>query len=71
MFALYISGVFALINAYGAVQYVQLFLSKKEFKAFFFVAIVTAAGMVFVSVVGLTYLGKDDCWEMNCFILKF
>ncbi|XP_014662879.1 PREDICTED: dolichyl-diphosphooligosaccharide--protein glycosyltransferase subunit STT3B-like [Priapulus caudatus] len=57
------AGVFALINAYGAVQYIQTFLSKKEFKTFFFVAIVSSAGLVFVSVVGLTYLGYIAPWS--------
>jgi len=51
-------GVFFLLFAYAAIVYIQSRLTKSEFRHFFFVAIVGAAGFVFLSVIGLTYAGR-------------
>ena len=50
-------GVFFLLFAYALIVYIQSRLTKAEFKHFFFLAIVSAAGVVFLSVIGLTYAG--------------
>lgn len=52
------SGVFALLNAYAALRYIQSVLSKSEFRYFFIISIIAAAGLVFITVVGLTWAGK-------------
>ena len=60
--------MFALLNAYALLKYVQSFLTKSEFKAFFFIAAAAAAGFIFLTVVGLTWAGKycllrpSDLW---------
>ena len=53
----FFAGVFALLNAYAAIKYIQSFLTKSEFRHFFFMAITISAGIVFLAVVGLTYAG--------------
>ena len=55
--------MFALLQAYAVLNYVQSFLSKSEFKYFFFVAVTLAAGIVFAAVVGLTWLGVIAPWS--------
>lgn len=57
-FTSYVAGVFALINAYAVIKYVQSFLTKAEFKFFFISAVGGAAGIIFCTVVGLTWAGK-------------
>ncbi|XP_064644811.1 dolichyl-diphosphooligosaccharide--protein glycosyltransferase subunit STT3B-like [Lineus longissimus] len=57
------AGVFALLQAYGALKFTQGFLSKKEFRTFFVTAIIGAAGLVFLAVVGLTYAGYVAPWS--------
>lgn len=51
------TGVFALLNAYAFLKYIQNFLTKAEFRYFFFAAVTAAAAVVFVAVVGLTWAG--------------
>ena len=51
-------GVFCLLFAYAAIVYIQSRLTKAEFRHFFFLAIVGAAGVVFLTVIGLTYAGE-------------
>lgn len=58
-----LAGVFALLQAVAFLKYVQSFLSKTEFKYFFFVATALAAGAVFVTVVGLTWAGVIAPWS--------
>ena len=58
-FLLSISGVFALLNAYALLKYIQSFLTKAEFKAFFVLSATAAAGVIFLAVVGLTWAGKS------------
>jgi len=57
------AGVFFLLYAYTAILHVQSKLTKAEFRHFFFVAVVLSAGAVFLSVVGLTYLGYIAPWS--------
>ena len=57
------SGVFALLQAVALLKYLQTFLSKSEFKYFFFVSATAAAGVVFAAVVGLTMLGVVAPWS--------
>lgn len=51
-------GVFALLHAFALLRYVQSHLSKSEFRQFFLISVIGAAGIVFLGVVGLTYAGK-------------
>jgi len=51
-------GVFCLLFAYAGIVYVQSRLTKAEFRHFFFLAIVSSAGVVFLTVIGLTYAGE-------------
>ena len=51
-------GVFFLLIAYSAITYIQSHLTKAEFRHFFFLAIMSSAGLVFLAVVGLTYAGN-------------
>ncbi|XP_052823584.1 dolichyl-diphosphooligosaccharide--protein glycosyltransferase subunit STT3B [Octopus bimaculoides] len=57
------AGVFALLNAYAALRYIQSVLSKSEFRYFFIISIVAAAGLVFITVVGLTWAGFIAPWS--------
>lgn len=57
------AGVFALLIAYSTLKYTQSFLSKAEFKYFFLVAAASAAGLIFCSVVGLTWAGYIHPWS--------
>ncbi|CAH1776186.1 unnamed protein product [Owenia fusiformis] len=57
------AGVFALLHAYAFLQYVQGVLTKSEFRYFFLFAIVAAAGLVFLAVVGLTWAGVVAPWS--------
>jgi dolichyl-diphosphooligosaccharide--protein glycosyltransferase len=57
------SGVFVLLQAVAALKYLQNFLTKSEFKVFFFVSATLAAGVVFLTVVGLTWLGVIAPWS--------
>jgi len=52
-------GVFCLLFAYAAIVYIQSRLTKAEFRHFFFLAVLGAAGAVFLTVVGLTYTGES------------
>merc|ERR1712227_35439 len=57
------AGVFALLQAVAFIKYIQTYLTKKEFKYFFFTAGIVAAGLVFAVVVGLTWLGVIAPWS--------
>ena len=46
------------MHAYAALKYLQSFMSKAEFRSFFFLAVAAAAGFVFLSVIGLTWAGR-------------
>ncbi|CAE1262112.1 STT3 [Acanthosepion pharaonis] len=57
------AGVFALLNAYAALRYIQSHLTKAEFRYFFIISIVASAGLVFLTVVGLTWAGFIAPWS--------
>merc|ERR1719225_1557884 len=57
------AGVFALLQAVAFIKYIQTYLTKKEFKYFFFTAGAIAAALVFAVVVGLTWLGVIAPWS--------
>jgi len=51
------------MNAYAILKYLQARLTGKQFRKLFFFAVATSAGLVFVAVVGLTYLGYIAPWS--------
>ena len=51
------SGVFCLIQAFAFIKYLRDQMTKSEFKHLFNFALIGFAGVVFLAVVGLTYLG--------------
>lgn len=57
------AGVFALLQAVALLKYLQNFLTKSEFRVFFFFAASVAAGVVFLTVVGLTWAGVIAPWS--------
>merc|ERR1719210_1075022 len=57
------AGVFALLQAVALLKYMQNFLTRSEFKTFFFFAAPSAAGLVFLTVVGLTWAGVVAPWS--------
>ena len=63
-------GVFLLLHAYAFLKYLQSFMTKSEFRQVFVLAIAGAAGLVFLGVVGLTYLG-EDCVKSEHFAIKY
>jgi dolichyl-diphosphooligosaccharide--protein glycosyltransferase len=56
-------GVFALLQFVAVSNYLKNFLTKTEFKYFFFLASSIAAGIVFLTVVGLTWAGVIAGWS--------
>eukprot|EP00794_Sanderia_malayensis_P003161 gene3161-3630_t len=57
------AGVFALIQAYAFIKFLRDNMTRSEFKHLFNFAIVGFAGLVFLAVVGLTYLGYIAPWS--------
>jgi len=57
------AGVFALLQAVALSNYLKNFLTRSEFKYFFFLASSIAAGLVFLTVVGLTWAGVIAPWS--------
>lgn len=57
------AGVFLLLNAYAFLKYIQNFMTRSDFKTFFLTAVVSAAGVVFLGVVLLTYAGYIAPWS--------
>lgn len=57
------AGTFALLQAYSFLNYLKAKLSKTHFKQFFLFAVTLVAGVVFVSVVALTYAGYVAPWS--------
>ena len=62
-FLTFVLGVFALLQAVAISNYLRNFLTKSEFKYFFFLASSIAAGLVFLTVVGLTWAGVVAPWS--------
>lgn len=58
IFIFYFSGVFCLLFAYAALNYIQSHISRADMKNLFVFAVAGAAGAVFLAVVGLTYAGQ-------------
>uniref|UniRef100_A0AAR2LNR8 Dolichyl-diphosphooligosaccharide--protein glycosyltransferase subunit STT3B n=1 Tax=Pygocentrus nattereri TaxID=42514 RepID=A0AAR2LNR8_PYGNA len=52
------AGVFALLQAYAFLQYLKDRLTKQEFQTLFFLGVSLAAGVVFLTVIYLTYTGE-------------
>ncbi|XP_013775635.1 dolichyl-diphosphooligosaccharide--protein glycosyltransferase subunit STT3B-like [Limulus polyphemus] len=57
------AGVFVLLNAFALLKYLQSFMSRAEFKSLFLFASAAVAGIVFISVVILTYAGYIAPWS--------
>ncbi|KAK3867873.1 hypothetical protein Pcinc_026702 [Petrolisthes cinctipes] len=57
------AGVFALVNAWAVLKYLQSVMTKAEFTHFFLGASCVAAGGVFLVVVGLTWMGVVAPWS--------
>ncbi|XP_065053854.1 dolichyl-diphosphooligosaccharide--protein glycosyltransferase subunit STT3B-like [Rhopilema esculentum] len=57
------AGVFCLIQAYAFIKYLRDHMSKAEFKHLFNLAIVGFAGLVFLAVIALTYMGYIAPWS--------
>ena len=57
------AGVFALLNIYGALKFLQSHLTGKQFRKLFLATVVGSAGLVFLAVVALTYLGYVAPWS--------
>ena len=57
------AGVFALLNMYGGLKFIQAHLTGKQFRTLFFATIVASAGVVFLGVVALTYMGYVAPWS--------
>uniref|UniRef100_A0AAZ3RAQ9 Dolichyl-diphosphooligosaccharide--protein glycosyltransferase subunit STT3B n=1 Tax=Oncorhynchus tshawytscha TaxID=74940 RepID=A0AAZ3RAQ9_ONCTS len=55
------AGVFALLQAYALLQYLKNRLTKQEFQTLFFLGVSLAAGVVFLTVIYLTYTGLWFC----------
>lgn len=56
-----LSGVFALLQAYAFLQYLKDRLTRQEFQTLFFLGVSLAAGVVFLTVIYLTYTGLYIC----------
>ena len=50
-------GVFALLQAYAFLQYLKDRLTRQEFQTLFLLGVSLAAGLVFLTVIYLTYTG--------------
>ncbi|KAG7235481.1 hypothetical protein INR49_002616, partial [Caranx melampygus] len=54
------AGVFVLLQVYAFLQYLKDRLTRQEFQTLFFLGVSLAAGVVFLSVIYLTYTGRFD-----------
>uniref|UniRef100_A0A7N8YGM0 Dolichyl-diphosphooligosaccharide--protein glycosyltransferase subunit STT3B n=1 Tax=Mastacembelus armatus TaxID=205130 RepID=A0A7N8YGM0_9TELE len=57
------AGVFVLLQVYAFLQYLKDRLTKQEFQTLFFLGVSLAAGVVFLSVIYLTYTGYIAPWS--------
>uniref|UniRef100_A0A8C5F521 dolichyl-diphosphooligosaccharide--protein glycotransferase n=1 Tax=Gadus morhua TaxID=8049 RepID=A0A8C5F521_GADMO len=57
------AGVFVLLQAYAFLQYLKDRLTKQEFQTLFFLGVSMAAGVVFMTVIYLTYTGYIAPWS--------
>ncbi|VDO96841.1 unnamed protein product [Soboliphyme baturini] len=56
-------GVFGLLNAYGALLFIQSLVSKRHFRYFFFFTLSAVTAFGFSAIVLLTYLGWIAPWS--------
>ncbi|XP_010781845.1 dolichyl-diphosphooligosaccharide--protein glycosyltransferase subunit STT3B-like [Notothenia coriiceps] len=56
-------GVFALLQAYAFLQYLKDRLTRQEFQTLFLLGVSLAAGVVFLTVIYLTYTGYIAPWS--------
>lgn len=64
-----VPGVFALLQAYAFLQYLKDRLTRQEFQTLFFLGVSLAAGLVFLTVIYLTYTGMDR-WEQHIIVYQ-
>ncbi|XP_035765880.1 dolichyl-diphosphooligosaccharide--protein glycosyltransferase subunit STT3B-like [Neolamprologus brichardi] len=57
------AGVFVLLQVYAFLQYLKDRLTRQEFQTLFFLGVSLAAGVVFLSVIYLTYTGYIAPWS--------
>ncbi|KAK1880589.1 Dolichyl-diphosphooligosaccharide--protein glycosyltransferase subunit STT3B [Dissostichus eleginoides] len=57
------AGVFALLQAYAFLQYLKDRLTRQEFQTLFLLGVSLAAGVVFLTVIYLTYTGYIAPWS--------
>lgn len=65
------SGVFALVIAAGAFNYIQTRITKAEFKFIFIFATLVTSGVVLLTVIGLTWAGVIAPWSGRYFYFCF
>lgn len=60
-----LAGVFVLLQVYAFLQYLKNRLTRHEFQTLFFLGVSVAAGVVFLSVIYLTYTGwcPEGSWN--------
>uniref|UniRef100_A0A8C6WSD8 Dolichyl-diphosphooligosaccharide--protein glycosyltransferase subunit STT3B n=1 Tax=Neogobius melanostomus TaxID=47308 RepID=A0A8C6WSD8_9GOBI len=58
------AGVFVLLQVYAFLQYLKDRLTRQEFQTLFFLGVALAAGVVFLSVIYLTYTGTN---KLKCY----
>ena len=58
-----VTGVFSLLQVFAAVQFVQGYITGKQFRLLFIVFLIVSAGVVFLAVVALTYAGYVAPWS--------
>merc|ERR1719447_636670 len=57
------AGIFALLQAIAFLKYLQQYLTKSEFKSFFLLVGVAAAGLIILLLVGLSFAGVVAPWS--------
>jgi len=56
-------GVFSLLQVFAAVQFIQSYITGKQFRFLFAMFLVVSAGLVFLAVIVLTYAGYIAPWS--------
>lgn len=64
-------GVFVLLQVYAFLQYLKDRLTRQEFQTLFFLGVSVAAGVVFLSVIYLTYTGELHTRKSLCVCVRF
>ena len=63
MFCSIYLGVFSLLQVFAAVQFIQGYITGKQFRFLFAMFLVVSAGLVFLAVIVLTYAGYIAPWS--------